>query len=813
MNGEATKQGWDDAAPAETAAVYTAGQIAAALGVRRQSVQSQLASTRHDATSLRHGNPSKAWTILGLPQPLRVRLDASAHAQGYRNAEHLMSSTLNRWEPPVAWAKVGDEGQAKAAKLRDALRYVLENQTQFRSATEMERRGLQDYQRAFGHAVDVRHWRRLFKRTIIRDRGQAAWDRVDIYLDERPALRRDAQPGVPPEFCAALDGLLANLAGSACPSSSQRSVVWVRSFEILESLCAAGRPERKAKSDVVRYLSEHAGFLAKNESALRRVFNQKLITWRSAGRAFKAIEDGRHSNSGKWSTPKISEEDLLPLLRRIAICGGRISQGWREALAHGEVPPELIAYYGVRSGSKSYVPNTIRNMIRGKVRLIDDWMHGPHRAKMNGPHIDRDWSSVDAGSWFQADDTTLPVYYWDEEKQAKMRGQFLVMVDVRTEYVLAWVLISNESYNSHDILGLITHAHDLYGLPRCGFYFENSVWRARLLTGHTEPGFESFAWDDTEAGLRRFGIRFMHAREARAKVVERVIGAIQTHMERDLSYVGRDERHDRYERAQQHLRHVESGRMFPTEALLTKTEWGARIDEIVNQFNDEIQQGKKLNGLSPRQGYAQFYGRVPLQRLNESNRYLLASLRKRVEIRNNGISFKHRGEVFTYKNEITGRHRGETFNVWFDPQRPEFVCVSDLDEAEPIPFVVERAVSPPAMDPDSPLLEVAHRQNAAHMKYGHRLYRTVARDFPEDFQRRMTVDMTPTVEAEILGKRMQAQMEDARAKGKRRSAGATKGAATLRELGFSLSDKPARADDQLAAAQELKSLLEEAKKS
>lgn len=118
------------------------------------------------------------------------------------------------------------------------------------------------------------------------------------------------------------------------------------------------------------------------------------------------------------------------------------------------------------------------------MKMLEEHHHGPRAAKLNGAYINRDPSTFNAGDWFQADDCTLPNYYYTQSDEgfALVRGQFLAMCDVRTTFILGYVLIPQRNYTAHHIRNLTTVVADRYGLPRRGFYYENGMWRnARLL--------------------------------------------------------------------------------------------------------------------------------------------------------------------------------------------------------------------------------------------------------------------------------------------------------------------------------------------
>ena len=122
----------------------------------------------------------------------------------------------------------------------------------------------------------------------------------------------------------------------------------------------------------------------------------------------------------------IGEEDRKTLLAFAAKHGGGLSEGWREALRRGALSGELVCRYIENPGSKSYVPRAIRKALSNDHALLNDLMHGPRQAKLNGAFIERDPNTFSAGDWMQGDDCTLPVEYTEETPDGVrlMRGQF-----------------------------------------------------------------------------------------------------------------------------------------------------------------------------------------------------------------------------------------------------------------------------------------------------------------------------------------------------------------------------------------------------
>src|SRR5260370_5103186 len=230
----------------------------------------------------------------------------------------------------------------------------------------------------------------------------------------------------------------------------------------------------------------------------------------------------------------------------------------------------------------------MRKMITNDRRMIRDHHHGKRREKLNGGVINRDSSTFNVGDWFQADDVTLPNYYYTESEEgcAIVRGQFLAMCDVRTTFILGYVLIPQRNYTAHHIRNLTTIVADTHGLPRKGFYYENGMWRtARLLHGRSDE----INWHQTEMGLRGLGLQFRHAKLPRGKVIERVLGLLQNYLESEPGYAVLDERHDKFERVQEQLSLVRRVKAHPADFFLSEAEYLQRHGVFIDRSYYERQ--------------------------------------------------------------------------------------------------------------------------------------------------------------------------------------------------------------------------------
>jgi hypothetical protein len=650
------------------------------------------------------------------------------------------------------------------------------------TSSQFERLGVQDYRRIFGHSISTRHWRRLFRRTLDRDGGAKNWRRLEIYLDESPARRPELKPRV--QFVATtfrpLQELISSFENPAAPTELEKDCLWIYAFEHYEQEShRCGKP-KAIKRATLKFLYENAMFLGKSKKGIKVQFDRKLKRWTEGGRVPVAIADARRKNPGR-PAPKFSEKEEHALVATALRSGGGLAQAWRELREKGLFNNGISRHYMSTPASKSYVPKRIRKLITAKLKMLRDYHHGPRTAKLNGAFINRDPCTFKAGDWFQADDVTLPNYYYIEREEGfqLLRGQFLAMCDVRTTFILGYVLIPQRNYTAHHIRNLTTIVTDAHGLPRKGFYYENGMWRtARLLQGRSDE----INWHQTEMGLRGLGLQFRHAKLPRGKVIERVFGLLQNYLESEPGYAGRDERHDKFERVQEQLSIARRGKAHPADFFLSESEYLQRLGLIVDRYNTERQQGKYCPGLSPKEAFEKFHGDEPRVRLDVSCRHLLASHKMRVRCGRNGISFRFGKEQFTYKSCETGRLRGQELIVWFNVENPSVISVTNLKEDPQTLFTVEREIKVPGMDAPPEVLNAALAQNEAHEEYRKSLYRAVSQNFSTGFAGRMFRQNLIDHKTAELGNAMreqQAALKEKRLEEKRRAKAIERKAARL----------------------------------
>lgn len=762
--------------------MWIAAEIARALQRSKRSVLEGLERSPSNGTKIICGNQTRAWSKDALPQNILAALENAASRRKI-SVDALLASPAPIWRPPYPLSELTEEAIERASLLQRALARALARLKDGSvTSAEFERLGVEDYRRTFGHIVSTRHWRRLFRRTLMRDGGAENWSRLEIYLDESPARKPELKRRIHfiPAAFRPLQELIASFANPTTPTESEKDCLWIYAFEHFERETERTGKPKQIKRATLKFLYENAAFLGKSPKGIKVQFDRKLNRWIAGGRIPASIADARRKNPGRPS-PKFSEEEKHALIAKALRSGGGLAQAWRESREKGLINTEVLQHYTATPASKSYVPRRIRNLISNKLKILRDHHHGPRTARLNGAFINRDPSTFNAGDWFQADDVTLPNYYLIESDEGFQlaRGQFLAMCDCRTTFILGYVLIPQRNYTAHHIRNLTTIVADTYGLPRKGFYYENGMWRtARLLHGRSDE----INWHQTEMGLRGLGLQFRHAKLPRGKVIERVFGLLQNYLESEPGYAGRDERHDKFERVQEQLSLVRRGKAHPGDFFLSESEYLQRLGVIVDRYNNERQEGKYCPGLSPKEAFEKFHGDEPRVRLDRSCRHLLATHKMRVRSGRNGISFRFGKEQFTYKSRETGELRGEELIAWFNVENPSVISVTNLKEDPRTLFIVEREISVPGMDAPPEVLNAALAQNEAHEEYRKALYRAVSQNFSTGFAGRMfrqnLIDHK-TAEIGIAMREQQAAVKRERFEEKKRAAAIERKAARL----------------------------------
>lgn len=794
--------------------LYPAAQLAAGLGLSKRAVLARLDADAAGVVMVR-GQKSAGWPLAALPEPWRARLEEAAAAGRYRNAETMLNAPpVPPWQPAIPLADLPPDCIAAAVKLQKALAPALaRNEDLSLNEAEFEDRGADDYARIFGHRITRRYWRELYRRTLARDAGAENFGRVEIYLSNQLKRKSDALPA----FSAALGEefrelheVLATFTNPAGPTSAEESLLWLRAFELLESLVADGsKAEKKLRARLLQFLWKHAPWLAASPNALRVTFDRKLRRWREQGRAPAALVDKREVKRGKAKAPAFDQESLDKITwHTVANCGGRISQGVRELAQANAIAPRISDYQLRQPASKSYVPARLRNALRADVAALVPFHQGPRAAEKMLASLDLDYEGVFSMDAVQADDFTMPVYFYVPDGRGWFtltRGQVLLAIDWRSLRVLGFCLYPEGQYNSGLIRTLFTRVFDGHGLAKT-LYLERGIWKtSKLVTGgaanvqaeRTAAGAGlPFSWAEVEMGLRQFGIKFIHARRARSKPVERVGGLMQDLMEGEPGYCGRDERRDCPEITTKNKRLVETRQAEPAAlGIYSLTQWEERLHALCSRYNATMQEGKRLAGLSPDEAFGRFWNQAdPPTKFDASCRYLLAHHRIPVEVqigegRTGLILFQVRGERFRYCDAQTGARIGQKLLAWFNPEAPESCTFTDANLRNA--FTVARLNSTNGLFADASLAEGNAKVSAA-LGYTKARYQVLKAKFGQPFRENIV-----SLSTAVLG----VHIEQAAEKQKQREKATQTRTRTIRRLADELGIPAAlRADDEQTRA-------------
>lgn len=665
--------------------IFTAAQIAAALGIKRQAVQWHLRDVPQAGMRIVAGNEAAAWTVDQLPVSLRERLATMATQQRCRSVEALLSITRQQWQPAIPLDKISDSHVQAAIKLRDALQpWLIQQHSQVLTAVEMEARGVEDYRRTFGSRITARYWRELFMRTIRRDNGAEDWNRLEIYLPDR--LKQKDAPAV--MVAKALADDFAELGGfiTACtnphsPNDTEAAGIWTLALEKFTALVNSGEPEKSASRRVRQFLFARAPFLAPSRDALWIAWKRKLETLQKANGDVKALRDGRAENGSQFTLPE-ADRDLL-IHRAVFYYRGDIAPAWRDLLRKG-FSTAVVDRYAGRAERKSHVPASVMESITSEVEMLTVMHRGSRAFDSIKGFVTRSYEGISSLQCISGDDFTLNTYFYVPDGKGWFdltRGQVILFIDFRSLRILGWALEPRKSYSSLTIRSLCTHVFGAYGVPQI-LYFERGIWKsATLLKGKTDP----FSFTEISQGLREFGVEFIHAIRPRTKVVERIGGMFQDIAEAEPGYCGRDERRDAPESLRKQMAQVAARKIHPSKYFYSLDQWNQRISELVEQYNTEAQQGHILAGMSPDQAFETHISHTnPPKQFFAGLRYLLAHDKRLAPVTTNGVTIQVGKQKFNYRGQEIAHLVGREVLAWFDPENPESIVVTDTDRTNPI---------------------------------------------------------------------------------------------------------------------------------
>jgi len=787
--------------------------IAAAARLSKRAVQKALERTPAGGSVICHGNETGVWTFDVLPARIQQTIADLAFKTGLAIADYL-NGFARPWPPALPLAQIDESCIQEAEKLRAALLPAIPRMDaiQFTPADRL-RLGLEDYQRAFGHKICERHWQRLLDRTLWRDAGAGDFRRLELYLPARLKARPAAQRLTPNEhqFKPLLE-IIQACTDPARPTNQERAAIWQEAFEIYTAGAQTRREQKQLRRALVKFLYRHSPARASNEHALRVSFDRKLERWQKAEKSVAVLLDGRELKRGVPVAPPVAQEDIDRLTFHAAQnCGGRVAQAVREFSERGGrsgLSQQTIDLITRPHARKSHVNRRLASQLSGEVRGLMPYFLGKKAKDDALAHVDRDYSKLASMEIVSADDFTFPVYFYVPDGAGWFtltRGQCLIFLDVRSWRVIAYSLQPERNYNSLVIRTLMNRVCSDWGIPGT-WYLERGIWKnALLVKGNPPAGWQNaLSGPELKIGWENLGVNFRHATRARTKPVERVGGLLQDLMHGVRGYCGRDERRDCPEatkRAMEDIMAHPRRVSHPGELFLSFAEWDEQLGQLIGRYNAASQDGKVLQGLSPDEAFAQFWPHDnPPAKLDANSWHLVAHYVRPVQVTTNGICFRIGSKKFVYRNERTGQDRGRTVLAWFDPENPEFLCVTDMNKRNP--YLVERATEVDFLaEPGDPVLSRELAKAAAHSAYPRARFHTLRAKFSPTFRRNLVaVETAETAQAIHRLRTEQTEQRNQNESEKRRSSD------SFRRLGMSIPERIRPGQGE--AARELAKLMQ-----
>ena len=731
----------------EGAAIFSASEIAAAIGWSKKRVQTALAGHVAIGTKEISGNPCAAWSIQHLPKAIVQELKRIQQVHRYRSVADVLCEPLREWAPPIPRGQIGAGEWKKAEQLREALAVAMAL-PEGSSIRECARTAGPHFRRAFGHSIGDRQLRALITRTLDRDRGAKNFAKLEIYLSDstRPTRARVQSGGAGKIDFRPLADDLETIADRQNPTMEERAYCWRKFVDFHAAQIEAGAREVLLKKALTAFALAELPAIAESAHAFKRNLNRKLSTAAEGGAL--ALIDARKSNSGRRRKLPEWDGEIMSLAKASRAYGGRIAQAFRELYLGTHPSGEQFSQafrdhfsYNVRL-SKSAVPKSVLAAVRPMMAATEALAHGPKAARLASPSIHRDWTMLPAGASFTADDVTFNhyTYDWHDDGQYEFEGrrfnvtrnQVLVFCDERTGFVLGFSLCPRPQYSADDICAAVAQLcmNPMIGLPTRRFLFERSIWQGKKVKGLVE-------WAKREEGFLREGIELgmAHATTPKAKIVERVLGSLQNMMQALPCYIGRNERLDNFERPESFLKSLKlfgqplKEDVNPADRMLSASALALEIEKTARRFNAEPQNGERLPGISPEEGWKRFRDPAPAKVLPEALRYVLATRESPVTVTNEGILLRvGRNKHFYSGSERLGELIGEKVLVRFNPDLPEMVtvCHSASDPKHLQPFSVPLDKKIPAIGATPEHFSAARSGRKAFAAFGKSIFRAIA---------------------------------------------------------------------------------------
>jgi hypothetical protein len=718
----------DFSKPVGQAQAFTAAQLAAALGKTPQMIRKALRGIQPAGLRIVAGNVAAAWTVEQLPALLRENLAAEATKQHCRTIETLLSMPRRPWQPPIPLDKISDADIQHATKLREVLKpWLIRQRDPHLRGEERAICGVEDYRRIFGNRITTRYWRELFMRTIRRDNGAEAWDRLEIYVPDRLREKNPAPKTVPralAEDFAELESFIAGCANPHAPNQIECAGVWTLALEKFTALVNAGESEKSAARRARQFLFARAPFLAASRDALLKAFTRRFAALKNANGDVKALRDGRANNGNRVEIPTVEIERM----RHSAMtkCGGRINAAWREEY------PLLSEKTRTHYPDQFRCPAKVYELVnREIVNALHARHHGGKRAVrkiIGGLHGDR-WANIPAMHSWALDDVTsnIEVAFKNTDGPTSLiLPQIIAVMDSASRKWVGWSISNDKAPTAGLVCEAALDGFRKNNIPK-QLWVENG-WvfgRSLLINGKEDDQGRTVV-----TGLAQYGCTVHHFGkmnpQAKAEL-ERSFEAIQRLMERHPGFTGRHQMIDAPDEFKREQRLINSGKVEATKFRYTFDEFKVVMAKLISEYNSTPQRGH-LKGLTPNEAIKALANpNDPAIEYDPKLEWIFSNEKTIVTVETGGVHFSHRssGRKIRVRGGRLVNLVGKELWAFVDRKDSSMVTFMNLNFTDP--FTMEVCQTPSArersMAPDSGILsaeiaKIREHERAVDDEYG-----------------------------------------------------------------------------------------------
>ena len=671
---------------------FTAAQLAAWHDVSRARVHQWMVGVKPRKMKGR-GGLEYHWSVSELRLWLYRDLEEQANRLLFRNVSHLLATDPAPWEPAHPVSELARDAVDKARVRRSILAPILAApDAETVEVSILVKRALlafrqHDNRLAAGEWA-VRIWIEDARR---RDKSLARWDRLEIYLDEKPALKSASE--IMDEQLASIDAgsllaLLSHIAAIGGPDEAGTCEVWHAVFVEHSIQSGVGSSPLGVKQKLLQILDEKLpGFVPSSASTRSMAWQRRYDKWKAGGCVAQALKDGRAGRAGRKPDNYVAPEEE----RAIQEIAGRMHRPNRvRALEeYAKLPTCREALREVitrRRKSRQNMPEFLMCAATPPHprKKLEEFKARCGTFEVMPDHTRRE---VEAGDWWLFDDMSQNTPFWfekiepDEEEgsrhQVTVCRQSILAMDQKSGKWLGCELIgrARDSYRAEDILRFFYRLFSLYGLPRRGLVLELGTWVSKVISGGREETIP-MAEEEKEkvmVGLRQLGIEIRHKFTPTGKAcIESGFGNFQTQVEVQVRALNLGRKRGERPADEKKASRVAAGSVHPQAVgMLHIEELRKEVEAVIASLNSRVKEGKLQHGV-PDEVWEQSLKAKPLPPLPLDKIHLFMPLQKEVCIRGGHAQVTFNGRVLRFINPEEFVHLGEKYRVrvHLDPTEP-----------------------------------------------------------------------------------------------------------------------------------------------